>query len=72
MTRQVRKPTAVVGEDVEDAELTVVKVDGKPGNGLGFLLHACLRVAKELHDLRLMARLCLEREEQRLRDRLAR
>ena len=51
MTRQVRKPTAVVGEDVKDAEVTVVKADGKPGNGLGFLLHECLRVAKELRDL---------------------
>jgi hypothetical protein len=54
------------GEYVKDAVAAVIEVDREPCRGFGFLLRQRLRIAQELLDLLLVARLRLEGEKQSL------
>src|ERR1051325_11182936 len=65
---QVREPATVIGEDVEDAVVTVREAKREPGNRLRFLVDVCLGALEELLDVRFVTALRLECEQQPLRD----
>src|SRR6185369_11924769 len=69
VTDQVFDASAVIGEDVEDAVLVVVRVYSKPRRRVRLLQHQRSRVAQELFDLLLVAFLRFESQDQSFRVR---
>src|SRR4051812_16708111 len=69
---EVSKSSALVWKDIEDSVLAVFETNGKPCDGLRFVVDQRLRVAQKLLDVLFMPGLGFERQQKALRRRFGR